>query len=181
MDWRHVQLGDADRPVDAHRDLHHGPLRVGAPGRLADGQGAHVQDRQGRFRSLRRRARDRSFLGHPRMIDPLDFDPPDYGLRPTAARLLSVWREQWRLTARAFVYALTYSLAVAGHPDPRRAHDRRVGPARRPAAPTARSPGELSRRGRTTCLWSRRATTSSTPMILKGYGPSRKRSATRPR
>jgi len=44
------------------------------------------------------------------MIDPLDFDPPDYGLRPTAARLLSVWREQWRLTALAFVYALTYSL-----------------------------------------------------------------------
>jgi ABC-type multidrug transport system fused ATPase/permease subunit len=44
------------------------------------------------------------------MIDPLDFDPPDYGLRSTAARLLSVWREQWRLTALALVYALGYSL-----------------------------------------------------------------------
>jgi ABC-type multidrug transport system fused ATPase/permease subunit len=44
------------------------------------------------------------------MIDPLDFDPPDYGLRSTAARLLSVWREQWRLTALALVYALSYSL-----------------------------------------------------------------------
>ena len=44
------------------------------------------------------------------MIDPLDFDPPDYGLRSTAARLLAVWREQWRLTALALVYALTYSV-----------------------------------------------------------------------
>jgi ABC-type multidrug transport system fused ATPase/permease subunit len=44
------------------------------------------------------------------MIDPLDFDPPDYGLRPTAARLLAVWREQWRLAALGLVYALGYSL-----------------------------------------------------------------------
>jgi ABC-type multidrug transport system fused ATPase/permease subunit len=44
------------------------------------------------------------------MIDPLDFDAPDYGLRSTAARLLDVWREQWRLTALALVYALGYSL-----------------------------------------------------------------------
>src|SRR3954469_1550909 len=44
------------------------------------------------------------------MIDPLDFDPPDYGLRSTAARLLGVWRLQWRLTALALVYALSYSV-----------------------------------------------------------------------
>src|SRR5919106_448837 len=44
------------------------------------------------------------------MTEPLDFDPPDYGLRATAARLLHIWREQWRLTALALLYALGYSL-----------------------------------------------------------------------
>ena len=44
------------------------------------------------------------------MIDPLAFDPPDYGLRATAGRLLHVWREQWRLTALALLYALAYSV-----------------------------------------------------------------------
>jgi ABC-type multidrug transport system fused ATPase/permease subunit len=44
------------------------------------------------------------------MTDRLDFDPPDYGLRATAARLLHIWREQWRLTALALLYALGYSL-----------------------------------------------------------------------
>jgi ABC-type multidrug transport system fused ATPase/permease subunit len=43
------------------------------------------------------------------MIDPLDFDPPDYGLRSTAARLARVWREQWRLAALGLAYALAYS------------------------------------------------------------------------
>jgi ABC-type multidrug transport system fused ATPase/permease subunit len=43
------------------------------------------------------------------MIDVIDFDPPDYGLRMTARRLAGVWREQWRLTAIALVYALAYS------------------------------------------------------------------------
>src|SRR3954469_17080275 len=52
----------------------------------------------------------RHHQGPPRMIDPLDFDPPDYGLRSTAARLLVVWREQWRLTALGLLYALGYSL-----------------------------------------------------------------------
>src|SRR3954454_17278489 len=37
------------------------------------------------------------------------FDPPDYGLRMTARRLAGVWREQWRLTAIALLYALAYS------------------------------------------------------------------------
>src|SRR4051795_10381330 len=44
------------------------------------------------------------------MTDVVDFDPPDYGLRSTAARLLVVWREQWRLTALGLLYALGYSL-----------------------------------------------------------------------
>jgi ABC-type multidrug transport system fused ATPase/permease subunit len=43
------------------------------------------------------------------MIEPLDFDPPDYALGATARRLAGVWREQWRLTAIALVYALGYS------------------------------------------------------------------------
>jgi ABC-type multidrug transport system fused ATPase/permease subunit len=43
------------------------------------------------------------------MIDVSEFDPPDYGLRLTARRLAGVWREQWRLTAIALVYALGYS------------------------------------------------------------------------
>jgi ABC-type multidrug transport system fused ATPase/permease subunit len=48
------------------------------------------------------------------MIDPLDFDPPDYGLRSTAARLARVWREQWRVTALGLAYALAYTaLSVA--------------------------------------------------------------------
>jgi ABC-type multidrug transport system fused ATPase/permease subunit len=44
------------------------------------------------------------------MIDPLDYDPPDYALRPTTARLVQVWREQRGLTALALLYALTYSV-----------------------------------------------------------------------
>src|SRR4051794_8173094 len=44
------------------------------------------------------------------MIDPLAFDPPDYGLRSTAARLARVWSEQWRLTAVGLLYALAYSV-----------------------------------------------------------------------
>ena len=48
------------------------------------------------------------------MIDPLDFDPPDYGLRSTAARLARVWHEQWRVTALGLAYALGYTaLSVA--------------------------------------------------------------------
>src|SRR5919198_845447 len=43
------------------------------------------------------------------MIDVTDFDPPDYGLRLTALRLAGVWRERWRLTAVALLYALAYS------------------------------------------------------------------------
>jgi len=43
------------------------------------------------------------------MTDIVDFDPPDYGLRMTARRLAGVWREQWRLTAIALLYALVYS------------------------------------------------------------------------
>ncbi len=43
------------------------------------------------------------------MTDVVDFDPPDYGLRMTARRLAGVWREQWRLTAIALLYALAYS------------------------------------------------------------------------
>src|SRR5690348_5551055 len=43
------------------------------------------------------------------MTDIRDFDPPDYGLRMTARRLAGVWREQWRLTAIALLYALAYS------------------------------------------------------------------------
>src|SRR5215471_9782115 len=44
------------------------------------------------------------------MTDHLDYDPPDYGLRPTTARLVQVWHEQRKLTALALVYALTYSV-----------------------------------------------------------------------
>jgi ATP-binding cassette subfamily B protein len=43
------------------------------------------------------------------MTDVRAFDPPDYGLRLTARRLAGVWREQWRLTAIALLYALAYS------------------------------------------------------------------------
>ena len=43
------------------------------------------------------------------MTDVRDFDPPDYDLRMTARRLAGVWREQWRLTAIALLYALGYS------------------------------------------------------------------------
>jgi ABC-type multidrug transport system fused ATPase/permease subunit len=43
------------------------------------------------------------------VIDVTDFDPPDYGLKMTARRLSVVWREQWRLTAIALLYALAYS------------------------------------------------------------------------
>jgi ABC-type multidrug transport system fused ATPase/permease subunit len=43
------------------------------------------------------------------MTDAFAFDPPDYGFRMTARRLLDVWREQWRLTAIGFAYALAYS------------------------------------------------------------------------
>jgi ATP-binding cassette, subfamily B, bacterial len=48
------------------------------------------------------------------MTAPLDFDPPDYGLRSTAAKLARVWSEQWRLTALGLLYALFYTvLSVA--------------------------------------------------------------------
>ncbi len=43
------------------------------------------------------------------MTDVAEFDPPDYGLRMTARRLAGVWREQWRLTTIALLYALAYS------------------------------------------------------------------------
>jgi ABC-type multidrug transport system fused ATPase/permease subunit len=43
------------------------------------------------------------------MIAPHEFDPPDYGLRSTAARLVRIWREQWRLAALGLFYALLYS------------------------------------------------------------------------
>jgi ABC-type multidrug transport system fused ATPase/permease subunit len=43
------------------------------------------------------------------MTDVRAFDPPDYGLRMTARRLAVVWREQWRLTLIALLYALAYS------------------------------------------------------------------------
>jgi ABC-type multidrug transport system fused ATPase/permease subunit len=47
-------------------------------------------------------------------MDSRDFDPPDYGLRSTAARLLRVWQEQWRLAALGLFYALLYSaLSIA--------------------------------------------------------------------
>jgi hypothetical protein len=42
------------------------------------------------------------------MTDVRAFDPPDYGLRITARRLAVVWREQWRLTAIALLYALAW-------------------------------------------------------------------------
>jgi ABC-type multidrug transport system fused ATPase/permease subunit len=44
------------------------------------------------------------------MLDPLALDPPDYEFRTTARRLAGVWHEQWRITAVALGYALTYSL-----------------------------------------------------------------------
>src|SRR3954453_19065257 len=43
------------------------------------------------------------------MTDVAEYDPPDYGLRMTAGRLVGVWREQWGLTAIALLYALAYS------------------------------------------------------------------------
>jgi len=38
------------------------------------------------------------------------FDPPPYGLARTAGRLAGVWREQWRLSAVALLYAFIYSV-----------------------------------------------------------------------
>src|ERR1044072_3351500 len=52
------------------------------------------------------------------MTDVHDFDPPDYGLRLTARRLAGVWREQWRLTAIALLYALAYSCLSLAVPLP---------------------------------------------------------------